>query len=67
MEEKLNFYENYYIPLLKKRVSDMSVSIPEIEAALMLFKEKYAKLESENKLLIERINSMTAQNSSEYK
>jgi len=67
MEEKLNFYENYYIPLLKKRVSDVSASIPEIEAALMLFKEKCAKLESENRLLIDRVNSMTVQSSSEYK
>lgn len=67
MEEKLAFYENYYIPLLKKRLSDMSVSFPEAEAALVFFKEKCSKLESENKLLKDHLNSISSPNNSDYK
>lgn len=67
MEEKLMFYENYYIPLLKKRLSDISVSFPEVESTLLFFKEKCSKLEAENKILKENLNSISSQNQSEYK
>jgi hypothetical protein len=67
MEEKFAFYENFYIPLLKKRIADMSVAIPEIEATILFFKDKCAKLESENALLKDHINKISNDNSLDYK
>jgi hypothetical protein len=56
MDDKLSYYENYLIPVLKKRVHDSQAIVSELEASVIYLNDKVARLEFE-------IKSMKNQNS----
>lgn len=55
MEEKLEFYEKYLIPVLKKKIYDVQSVLSEMEAHIIYLKEKVASLQSENNLLKNKV------------
>ena len=48
MEEKIQYYENILIPVLKKKLYDTQMGIPELEANILYLRTKISQLESEN-------------------
>ncbi len=48
MEEKLEFYEKYLVPVLKKKIYDVQSVLSDLEAHILYLKEKVASLQSEN-------------------
>ena len=51
MEEKLEFYEKYLVPVLKKKVYDVQSVLADLEAHILYLKEKVSSLQSENESL----------------
>jgi|APGre2960657373_1045057.scaffolds.fasta_scaffold18887_3 hypothetical protein len=49
MDEKLSYYENYLVPVLKKRVHDSQAIVSELEASVIYLNDKVARLEFEIK------------------
>ena len=48
MEEKIQYYENILIPVLKKKLYDAQVVIPELEANILFLRNRVSQLEAEN-------------------
>ncbi len=55
MEEKLEFYEKYLIPVLKKKIYDVQAVLSDMEAHILYLKEKVASLQSERDSLKEKV------------
>jgi len=49
MDDKLSYYENYLVPVLKKRVHDSQAIVSELEASVIYLNDKVARLEFEIK------------------
>lgn len=47
MEEKLDYYENYLIPILKKKIYDVQSVLADLEANIVYLKEKNNKIQIE--------------------
>ncbi len=52
MEEKIEYYENYLIPVLKKKIYDVQSVLADLEANVIYLKEKNNKLQ----INIDKIN-----------
>jgi hypothetical protein len=52
MEEKIEYYENYLIPVLKKKIYDVQSVLSDLEANVIYLKEKNNKLQ----INIDKIN-----------
>lgn len=48
MEEKIQYYENILILVLKKKLYDAQVVIPELEANILFLRNRVSQLEAEN-------------------
>lgn len=49
MDDKISYYENYLVPVLKKRVHDSQAIVSELEASVIYLNDKVARLEFEIK------------------
>ncbi len=47
MEEKIDYYENYLIPVLKKKIYDVQSVLADLEANIVYLKEKNNKMQME--------------------
>jgi hypothetical protein len=47
MEEKIDFYENFLIPVLKKKIYDVQSVLADLEANIVYLKEKNNKMQIE--------------------
>ena len=47
MEEKIDYYENYLIPVLKKKIYDVQSVLADLEANIVYLKEKNNKIQME--------------------
>ncbi len=57
MEEKLEFYEKFLIPVLKKKIYDVQSVLSDLEAHVLFLKDKVSALQSENESIKSKINS----------
>lgn len=48
MDDKIQYYENNLIPVLKKKIYEVSIVVPELEANILYLRNKISKLELEN-------------------
>lgn len=49
MDDKLSYYENYLVPVLKKRVHDSQAIVSELEASVIYLNDRVSRLEFEIK------------------
>jgi|LauGreDrversion4_2_1035121.scaffolds.fasta_scaffold00018_63 hypothetical protein len=57
MEEKLEFYEKFLVPVLKKKIYDVQSILSDLEAHVLFLKDKVSALQSENESIKSKINS----------